>query len=61
MATFGAYIIGGEILSSKRQDAHLSKMIDSFSARGLQLSRAHSIGGCPDQITSMLKKCMARD
>jgi hypothetical protein len=35
---FGIYIIGDEILSGKRQDAHLSKAIELLKERGLQLS-----------------------
>jgi len=60
MNQFGIYIIGDEILSGKRQDAHLGKVISLLSARGLQLSWAHFIGDIPDQITSHLKASMAR-
>jgi len=60
MKTFGIYIIGDEILSGKRQDAHLSKIIELLSARGLQLSWANYLGDIPEQITSLLKASMAR-
>jgi molybdopterin-biosynthesis enzyme MoeA-like protein len=60
MKTFGIYIIGDEILSGKRQDAHLSKVISLLSARGLQLSWANYLGDIPEQITSSLKASMAR-
>jgi molybdopterin-biosynthesis enzyme MoeA-like protein len=60
MTTFGAYIIGDEILSGKRQDAHLSKVIELLSARGLQLSWANYLGDIPEQITTSLKASMAR-
>lgn len=60
MQSFGVYIIGDEILSGKRQDAHLGKVISLLSARGLQLSWAHFIGDVPEQITSQLKASMAR-
>lgn len=60
MRTFGIYIIGDEILSGKRQDAHLSKVIALLSARGLQLSWAHFLGDIPDQITDYLRASMAR-
>lgn len=60
MQNFGLYIIGDEILSGKRQDAHLSKVIALLSARGLQLSWANYLGDIPDQITSSLKASMAR-
>ena len=61
MQTFGIYIIGDEILSGKRQDGHLSKVIAMLSTRGLQLSWANYLGDIPDQITASLKASMARD
>ncbi|MDX1915430.1 MAG: molybdopterin-binding protein [Methylophilus sp.] len=60
MQNFGIYIIGDEILSGKRQDAHLSKVIALLSARGLQLSWANYLGDIPEQITSSIKASMAR-
>lgn len=60
MQNIGLYIIGDEILSGKRKDAHLSKMIELLAARGLQLSWAYFLGDIPDQITSLLKASMAR-
>ncbi|HOY70480.1 MAG TPA: molybdopterin-binding protein [Methylotenera sp.] len=60
MINIGIYIIGDEILSGKRQDAHLSKVIALLSARGLQLSWAHYLGDIPEQITQHLKQSMAR-
>jgi molybdopterin-biosynthesis enzyme MoeA-like protein len=60
MQNFGLYIIGDEILSGKRKDAHLSKVIELLSARGLQLSWAHFLGDTPEQITSLLKNSMLR-
>ena len=60
MQNFGVYIIGDEILSGKRKDAHLSKVIELLSSRGLQLSWANYLGDIPEQITSSLKASMAR-
>ena len=40
----GTFIIGDEILSGKRQDKHLAKIIELLSARGLQLSWARYLG-----------------
>ena len=60
MQNFGIYIIGDEILSGKRQDRHLSKVIELLSARGLQLAWANYLGDIPEQITSSLKASMAR-
>jgi molybdopterin-biosynthesis enzyme MoeA-like protein len=60
MQNFGIYIIGDEILSGKRQDAHLSKVIEILAARGLQLSWANYLGDIPEQITSSIKASIAR-
>lgn len=60
MPQFGIYIIGDEILSGRRQDAHLSKVISLLSARGLQLSWAHFLGDVPEKITTMFKESMAQ-
>ncbi|MEQ1600106.1 MAG: molybdopterin-binding protein [Methylotenera sp.] len=60
MQNFGIYIIGDEILSGKRQDAHLSKAIALLAARGLQLSWANYLGDIPEQITSSIKASMTR-
>lgn len=60
MRQFGTYIIGDEILSGKRQDAHLSKVITLLAARGLSLSWAYFIGDKPEEITRHLKDSMAR-
>ncbi|MDP1660032.1 MAG: molybdopterin-binding protein [Methylotenera sp.] len=58
--SIGIYIIGDEILSGKRQDAHLSFVIETLKSRGLQLAWANYLGDFPEQITSSLKASMAR-
>ncbi|MDG1074603.1 MAG: molybdopterin-binding protein [Methylophilaceae bacterium] len=60
MQNFGLYIIGDEILSGKRKDAHLNKVVELLSARGLQLSWAHFLGDVPTQITQSFKASMDR-
>ncbi len=40
----GLFIIGDEILSGKRQDKHLSKVIELLGARGLSLAWAKYLG-----------------
>ena len=40
----GLLIIGDEILSGKRQDKHLPKVIELLAARGLSLSWARYVG-----------------
>jgi molybdopterin-biosynthesis enzyme MoeA-like protein len=53
---FGLIIIGDEIMSGKRQDKHLPKVIELMSARGLSLSWAEYIGDAPERITAALKR-----
>ncbi len=45
MTTFGAYIIGDEILSGKRQDAHLSKVIELLSSTRIAAQLGKLFGG----------------
>jgi molybdopterin-biosynthesis enzyme MoeA-like protein len=53
---FGLVIVGDEILSGKRADKHLPKVIELLSARGLQLSWAEYVGDSPDRITATLRR-----
>ena len=55
---FGAIIIGDEILSGKRQDKHMSKVIESLSSRGLELSWGHYLGDDRELITSTIKRAL---
>jgi molybdopterin-biosynthesis enzyme MoeA-like protein len=52
---FGLLIIGDEILSGKRQDKHLAKVIELLTARGLALSWAQYLGDDPQRITAALR------
>lgn len=54
--TFGVIIIGDEIMSGKRQDKHLPKVIELLSARGLMLGWAEYVGDSPERITVTLKR-----
>jgi molybdopterin-biosynthesis enzyme MoeA-like protein len=54
--TFGVVIIGDEIMSGKRQDKHLPKVIELLSARGLTLGWAEYVGDSPERITATLKR-----
>jgi molybdopterin-biosynthesis enzyme MoeA-like protein len=60
MQNFGIYIIGDEILSGKRQDAHLVKAIGLLKARGLSLAWANYLGDIPEQITASFRVSMSR-
>ena len=51
----GLIIIGDEILSGKRADKHLPKVIELLAARGLALSWARYVGDEPAHITADLK------
>jgi molybdopterin-biosynthesis enzyme MoeA-like protein len=56
---FGLIIIGDEILSGKRQDGHLPKVIQLLSARGLQLAWARYVGDDRQRITDTLRDAFA--
>lgn len=51
---FGLIIIGDEILSGKRSDKHLPKVIELLSARGHSLSWSRCVGDDPQRITAVL-------
>jgi len=51
----GLVIVGDEILSGRRQDKHLVKVIELLSARGLALSWARYVGDDRPRITAVLK------
>ncbi|MCM2341920.1 molybdopterin-binding protein [Rhodoferax sp.] len=53
---FGLIIIGDEILSGKRADKHLPKMIELLKARGLSLAYAEYVGDEPERITAALQR-----
>jgi len=61
MPAISALIIGDEILSGKRQDKHLSKVITLLNERGLSLSYARYVGDCRQRITAMLRESLATD
>jgi molybdopterin-biosynthesis enzyme MoeA-like protein len=56
---FGLIIVGDEILSGKRTDKHLEKVIELLAARGLALSYADYVGDDPDRITATLQRAFA--
>jgi molybdopterin-biosynthesis enzyme MoeA-like protein len=58
---FGAIIIGDEILSGKRQDKHLVKVIEVLKARGLELAWAEYLGDEPQLITTTLRRTFATE
>jgi molybdopterin-biosynthesis enzyme MoeA-like protein len=56
---FGLIIIGDEILSGKRRDQHLPKVIELLGERGLRLSWAEVVGDEPARITALLQRTFA--
>ena len=61
MPEFSLIIIGDEILSGKRADKHLPKVIELLHARGLQLAHADYVGDSPERITATLARAFASD
>jgi molybdenum cofactor synthesis domain-containing protein len=53
---FGLIVIGDEILSGKRVDKHMPKVIELLQKRGLQLDYADYVGDDPVRITATLQR-----
>jgi molybdopterin-biosynthesis enzyme MoeA-like protein len=61
MPQFGLIIIGDEILSGKREDKHLARVIQMLSERGLRLSWATYLADDRDAIAATLRRTLATD
>ncbi len=57
--SFGAVIIGDEILSGKRQDKHFAKIVEMLGTRGLRLSWVEYIGDDRARLTATFRRTMA--
>jgi molybdopterin-biosynthesis enzyme MoeA-like protein len=55
----GLVIVGDEILSGKRQDKHLAKVIELLGARGMALTWARYVGDDRPRITDALRAAFA--
>lgn len=55
----GLIVIGDEILSGKREDKHLPRVIELLKARGLSLAWARVVGDDPRRITADLSDAFA--
>lgn len=55
---FGLIIIGDEILSGKRQDKHMARVIELLSARGQALSWVRYVGDDRPRITAALRDAL---
>ena len=54
--SFGLIVIGDEILSGKRIDKHMPKVVEFLGARGLSLAWAEYVGDVPVRITAALAR-----
>jgi len=61
MKRFGLVIVGDEILSGRRVDKHLTKVIELLTTRGLELSWAQYIGDDRPAIATVLERTFASD
>lgn len=57
--SFGLIVVGDEILSGKRVDKHMPKVIELLAARGLELGWAEYVGDVPKRITEALGRAFA--
>jgi molybdenum cofactor synthesis domain-containing protein len=55
----GLIVVGDEILSGKRADKHLPRVIEMLAARGLQLAWARYVGDDRERITAALRDAFA--
>lgn len=56
---FGLIIVGDEILSGKRHDQHMPRVIELLAARGLMLSWVRYVGDQREGITANLRDAFA--
>lgn len=61
MAGFGLIVIGDEILSGKRADKHLARVIELLAVRGLRLAWAQYLPDHRAAITETLRRTFASD
>lgn len=59
MSAFGAYIIGDEILSGRREDKHFAKLRELLHVRGLRLAWVHYLGDDPRRLTEAFRHSFA--
>ncbi len=59
--SFGLIVVGDEILSGKRQDKHLARVIELLGARGSALAWARFVGDDRARIESVLRDAFAGD
>lgn len=57
--SFGAIIIGDEILSGRREDKHFAKLLELLKARGLRLASVRYVADEPPRLVRALKESFA--
>ncbi|MES1943445.1 molybdopterin binding domain-containing protein [Salinisphaera sp. PC39] len=57
----GALLVGDELLTGKRVDKHLPKLIELLAARGLELSWAQYVGDDAARLRAVLARTLADD
>lgn len=58
--SIGLLIVGDELLSGKRPDKHLPKVIEMLGARGITLEWAHFAGDDEEQIAAVIRAARGR-
>ena len=56
---FALVIVGDEILSGKREDKHLARVIELLKARGLRLEWAHYAGDDRAALVDLYRRTLA--
>jgi molybdopterin-biosynthesis enzyme MoeA-like protein len=56
---FGLVIVGDEILSGKREDKHLARIIELLKSRGLRLDWAHYAGDDREALVALYRRTFA--
>jgi molybdopterin-biosynthesis enzyme MoeA-like protein len=59
MRTYGAIIIGDEIMRGKRQDKHFARLVEILGARGLHLSWVQYLGDERPRLVETLRRTLA--
>ena len=59
MPAFGAIIIGEELLSGRREDKHLGKVLELLKARGLRLASVRYVGDERPRLVQTLRESFA--
>lgn len=60
MKTFGAVVIGDEILSGKRQDQHFAKLTSLMAVRGLRLSWVNYVGDQRHGLAEVFQRSLSK-